>query len=303
MAIPLAQCETWTNQGATTTAEATHVSIRHALTVANSSSVSAHDIDIFLQGSYRNVTNIYSDSDVDVVVLLNETYTRDVSRLAAWEQQAEQNDYSPATYPWATFKQDVVTSLRRYYGQGQVIEGNKAVNVLGGNGRLAADVVPAIEHKLYTAYGTTIATPTNSVDGVSFRDRAGRLIVNYPKQHIANGEAKNAAGRTYGHYKPTVRMFKNARRYLVEKGRLPDGLAPSYFVECLLYNVPDNLFAADRTTAMQGILQWLLQSNKAGCWCQNEQVPLFGLTPEQWRLPSADQMITAMAVMWIEWPI
>jgi hypothetical protein len=127
--IPQAQCETWANQGATTAAEATHTSIRHALTGATTSAVSGRSLEIFLQGSYRNVTNIYADSDVDVVVLLNETYTRDPSHLSGREQQFERHAFErwPATYPWATFKQDVLTSLRRHYGYAQVVEGNKAI--------------------------------------------------------------------------------------------------------------------------------------------------------------------------------
>jgi len=109
----------------------------------------------------------------------------------------------------------------------------------------------------------------------------------------ATAQTKNGTGRTYGHYKPIVRMFKNARRYLVEKGRLANGLAPSYFIECLLYNVPDHLFTADRQAAMRGILEWLLASNKNGFGCQNGQVPLFGPTPEQWNPVLADQLINA----------
>ena len=31
-------------------------------------SSAGHDYEIFLQGSYRNVTNIYGDSDIDVVL-------------------------------------------------------------------------------------------------------------------------------------------------------------------------------------------------------------------------------------------
>jgi hypothetical protein len=33
-------------------------------------------------------------------------------------------------------------------------------------------------------------------------------------------------------------MFKAARNHLVENDAIGDGIAPSYFIECLLYNVP-----------------------------------------------------------------
>src|SRR5690349_6042638 len=106
MAIPRAQLETWANQGAVVAAQATHVSIRHALTAVGTSAVGHRDLNIFLQGSYRNVTNVYADSDVDVVVLLNETFTSDTTRLSPRERQA-QAEYAarhPAEYEWAEFK-------------------------------------------------------------------------------------------------------------------------------------------------------------------------------------------------------
>ncbi len=163
--------------------------------------------------------------------------------------------------------------------------------------------MPAIEHLLYTSYGVTLAVPRTHVDGITFWDRAGNQVVNFPKQHIDNGQAKNALGRANGNYKPTVRMFKNARRYLVERGRLGEVVAPSYFVECLLYNVPDALFVADRQVAMRGILQWLNNANKLLFWCQNGQVLLFGLTATQWPMPNADALIAAITTMWNDWPI
>src|SRR5262252_5384975 len=152
MAIPTSQLETWSNQGATVTAEATHTSVRYALETANTSLVRGRNIQIFLQGSYRNVTNIYSDSDVDIVVQWSETFTYDLARLAEparGMKQRELDNLGPAAYPWDNFRRDVVESLRRHYGAANVLEGNKALKLSPSSGRLAADVVPAIAHKLY----------------------------------------------------------------------------------------------------------------------------------------------------------
>jgi len=306
MVIPRAQLETWAHQGATTTAVATHESIRYALETANTSGVKGRNFEIFLQGSYRNATNIYADSDVDVVVLSHEAFSRDPSRLTGVQRAMEDRDWAllpMATYTWSDFRRDVLASLRAHYGAAGVHEGNKAIKVDGGNGRLTADVVPSIDHRLYTSYGLTLAVPRNHVDGITFWDRAGNQVVNFPKQHIDNGQAKNDLRRTNGNYKPTVRMFKNARRYLVERGNLGQGVAPSYFVECLLYNVPDALFVADQQVAMRGILQWLNNANKLLFLCQNGQVLLFGLGASQWTMPNADALIAAMTTMWNNWPL
>ena len=147
MPISEQQLQTWCNPGAGATAANTHLSIRYALETATTSLVRPRGIEVFLQGSYRNVTNIYSDSDIDIVVLLTETYTRDTSRLAHYQQQAEYGNTQAhhAQYPFHQFKPDVVQSLRLYYGAGFVTPGSKAIRVHGVNGLLRADVIPAVE--------------------------------------------------------------------------------------------------------------------------------------------------------------
>ena len=102
------------------------------------------------------------------------------------------------------------------------------------------------------------------VEGIAFWDLASNMIVNFPKQHIQNGQDKNSAFRTSGEYKATVRMFKNARTYLANRGRLNSDVAPSYFVECFLFNAPDHLFSANRQQTMQGILAWMSRPEELG---------------------------------------
>jgi hypothetical protein len=81
MAIPESQLETWCNQGATVTSSAAYTSIKAALGDPKSK-VRDLNTEIYLQGSYGNTTNIYADSDVDVVVQFNSVYSWDVSSLA-----------------------------------------------------------------------------------------------------------------------------------------------------------------------------------------------------------------------------
>jgi hypothetical protein len=53
----------------------------------------------------------------------------------------------------------------------------------------------------------------------------------------ATDKHRNARER----YKSTVRMFKNARNEMDERGIFDKGDAPSYFIECLLWNVPNSV--------------------------------------------------------------
>ena len=110
-----------------------------------------------------------------------------------------------------------------------------------------------------------------------FQDRiTKRWIDNFPKAHVVNSEDKDTFDRTYHSYKPTVRMFKNARTFLIDKGDISDGLAPSYFIEGLLYNVPDIEFGDFHALPFGKCLKWLNRANFDGFSCQNELVRLFG---------------------------
>jgi hypothetical protein len=303
MPIPQSQLDTWCNQGATVSAQASYASIQAALGHADSS-IRYRDYEIYLQGSYRNDTNIYADSDVDIVVQLNETYINDTSRLNEYQKRLVEQGTTQATYTWSHFRTDVLSSLARYHGALKIIDDNKCINFVPGAGRLNADVIPVIKYNLYVAHGTTLATQqVNVIEGVKFWDKTWNPIVNFPKRHIVNGQSKNNALQTGGHYKPIVRMFKNARTYLVGRNRIADSLAPSYFVECMLYNVPDNLFVANRSQAMHDILDWLRLADMTSFMSQNNVVRLFGPTAEQWSEPKARVLLGAWIALWNDWPI
>lgn len=299
MAIPEAQLQIWSNPGAAVIAQQTYASVQTALD-APTSSVRDKNKDVFLQGSYRNNTNIYGDSDVDIVVKYNDTWGRDLSLLPQQQAELYLRAHEIAEYSWTHFRADVLASLRAYYGVGVITEGNKSINIAGAPGRLPADVVPAITYKRFNYFIT--GHLQDYAEGIRFHDRRdGREIINYPKQHIQNGQEKNSGPRTGGQYKPTVRMFKNARSRLIDDGAITREIAPSYFVECLLYNVPDVLFGPGRQATMQGILQWLLGAPLPPMVCQNGIVPLFGPTPEQWSIPNATAFIGALVHMWNGW--
>jgi hypothetical protein len=296
MPISEAQLQTWSGHGATAGAKATHESVRTALEGATR--LNGRSVEIYLQGSYRNDTNVRGDSDVDIVVQLNSTVGHDISRLSPQELGAFSTSYSDADYLWNHFRDDVLLILRNYYGNDAVTAGNKCLTVAAGGGRLHADVVPAIEYRVYSSF---IRPGLESyASGIRFHEQpSGRTIINYPKLHYEAGVAKNGAAG--GYYKPAVRLFKNTRTVCVEQGLLADGVAPSYFLECLLHTVPTNLFQASLQDTYADVVNYLHGSSFAGFTCQNGQTPLFGPTPEQWGEGRARQLIGALAQLWNNW--
>ena len=123
-----------------------------------------------------------------------------------------------------------------------------------------------------------------------------RWVVSDPQQHHARGSKKEKAANN--RFKRTIRMFKAARNRLVDKGALTKDDAPSYFIECLLYNVPDHLFEDKLAPTYTGILDWLKTAKLNDFECQNGQVPLFGPGREQWSVKKARAFVRAMQELW-----
>ena len=298
MPIPESQLETWCNPGASTTSAQAYASIKAALAHTNSG-LSYPNPEIYLQGSYGNETNIYAESDVDVVVQHSHSWRRDLSRLPLNQQTVYNNQVCIANYGVAEHRAEILRALQRYFGAAAVIPGTKAIKVTTPNGRVV-DVIPALEHRNYLR--CVGPYDESYIEGISFDDSMGRTVVNFPKQHITNGEAKNAAGRTDGKYKQTIRMFKNARSCAVDRGLLGTDVAPSYFVECLLYNVPDIMFVAGRQRTFEDVWNYFWQQLPVGtAVCQNDQLVLFGTSPEQWSTQHAVHFLNALKELWNTW--
>ena len=74
--------------------------------------------------------------------------------------------------------------------------------------------------------------------------------------------------------------------------------APSYFIECLLYNVPNHLFKRIRAATYTSILAWLVTAKLNGLKCHNGKVPLFGKGREQWTVDRTRALAKGLQELW-----
>jgi hypothetical protein len=288
MPIPESQLETWSKRGAVETAERTHKSIRAALEAYTWPS--GVQYEVYLQGSYKNHTNIRGDSDVDVVVQLNSTFLENLP-----VNLKRQFRFRDASYGWEEFRSDVLKTPRRSPFRSLKPKERKSLKVQ--TSYLPADVVVSLQ---YRKYPDRPRSEDDFIEGMAFWvPSESRWVINYPKLHYQNGVKKNQD--TNEQYKPTVRMFKNARTYLVDRGVIPADLAPSYFLECLLYNVPDDKFGTNLQSTFREVITWLLKADFSRFVCQNRQLLLFGSSPEQWSKDRAYRFLKAMVELWNDW--
>lgn len=197
--------------------------------IRGSSLLYGKNVKVFRQGSYENRTNVKQDSDVDIVVCLYDTIFTD----GLTEEDKLKMGMTVARYSYPQFKRDVEQILRAEFGS-SVKRNNKCLYVEGNQYRVSADVVPCLEHRRYN----------NSKEyydsGIEFITEKGEHIVNWPQQHYKNGVEKNR--ETNQAYKSIVRILKNAKNDMVEKSIIYDDAMPSFLLECLVWNVPNENF-------------------------------------------------------------
>jgi hypothetical protein len=298
LTIPEGQLATWARYVDAPQSRQTADIIRNELRQVGTS-VTTTSYEVYLQGSYRNHTNIFRDSDVDLVVELEQTFYSDVSLLTPDEQQLRERSYPPATLTLQDFRNQVLRQLRRRFGD-LVEDGNKAIKVGGLGERLNADVLVCAEHRDWKYFYGTRDDQHSFVPGVVFwTQRENREVVNYPKVHYENGVAKQQSSRDW--FKPTVRMVKNARRLMYDRGTLPRGTAPSYFIQCFLFNVPDGQFGNTQQQNYRDVLAWLEAADLTKFVCQHGQYALFGSSPEQWDIDQARLLIRGLRHLWDNW--
>lgn len=297
MPIPIDQLDTWSHQGVIKGSSSTYQSIKDALNRADTA-YADKDFSVFLQGSYGNDTNIYAESDVDVVICLNECFRSDISELKGPEKDAWYAAYSNAKYNSSNFSKDVLSVLRDEFGD-NVRAGHKAI-IIPSNGKIRnADVITAIQYRRY--YKFNAVDDQTYEEGICFYTSKGIEIANYPKQHRENLTNKHQNSSNWS--KPMIRIMKNLRTKLVEDKLLDDGLAPSYFIEGLMFNVPSDKFHTNYEICFVNAINWLrLEADKSKLVCANGQYYLLhDDSPNCWPAANCDAFLDAAVELWKTW--
>lgn len=264
MAISENQLETWSHPGAQEQSKNTYASIK-AVLEDPAAPYSVRGFDTFLQGSYGNNTNIRTDSDVDIVMRLHSINYYDISKLNEDDTDRFKQQKGHTDYSHQIFKEEVLGWLTKKFGSG-VKAGKKAIFIPGNNSRRDADVLVCTKHITYLSYPSTYGA--KSWEGICFWDAEDNQIVNYPKQHLANCKTKNQ--NTSTRFKSNVRVMKNIRRAMVAAGYLGDGVAPSYFIEGMLWSIPNENFTSTYRQTFINCINWLDNCDPTKLSCAND---------------------------------
>ena len=202
--------------------------LSYAIAMRNKSS--SERVHIFIQGSYANNTCVRNESDVDIAVVREDLF-----------EYAFGANFSSSTAEKASeakaLKDAVERVLKKRFTY-QVHRGNKSIKVDGNTYRKQADTVPCLS--LHYFNKSHLNDYLTYQDGIVIFADDGSVIRNFPKQHIANGKAKNV--RTNYYYKKMVRIMKKMRHLMGNCGYSSADGVSSFGLESLLWNIPDSYF-------------------------------------------------------------
>lgn len=172
-----------------------------------------------LQGSYKNSTYLHDMNDVDIVAVSKSLTSRQFGSVGSGRGSVTWDEIFGRIENKLNGHRDF---KNRWIRDDKCIKIKMDVNI---------DVVPAVK----------IHSPTDDPISIySFKERSERQ--NWPRSHYSNGARKSE--ETNGNFKQNVRLFKQWA-----KANFGDRkVAPSYYIECLLYHLPSHVFTGTLAT-------------------------------------------------------
>jgi hypothetical protein len=257
--------------------ERAELAVRKAIQA--STKLSAMDIEVFAQGSYQNGTNVRMDSDVDICVLYKAAFFNDYQFAPTLSNGVL--GYVDSQYKYPEFKNDIGVALLDYFGKQFVTRGKKAFDIHANTYRIDADVVPCMEHRLFTGD----VNRCSWLSGTELHPDNGGKIINWPRQNLANGISKNA--NTNKQFRTVTRVLKRLRYDLMEENDAVAEKIPSYLIECLVWNVPDASLTAGTLyeNVRQAIIDlWNGTATDAACndWLEVNQRKFLFRSSQPW---------------------
>jgi len=80
------------------------------------------------------------------------------------------------------------------------------------------------------------------------------------------------------------------------------GLAPSYYLEGLLYNVPNDKFGTSYADSFVNAVNWIRGADRSQFVCANEQYYLLRDEPNvTWSAAKCESFLAAAVNLWNQW--
>jgi hypothetical protein len=259
---------------------------------------SANDVNIYMQGSYATETNIAFQSKIEVAVEVKKTNEFDPSKMKAKDFEIFDNFYITYNYEFDVkkFRENLISAIeaeiKHKVKKGEV---NFLVKAFGSL-QHDIDIYPCFSYKYFGADGSKIDCK------LVYNTEIDENYLMFINLHSQNAVLKNKL--TDGRYKEIVRMIKT----VVSISKREDHYiryTRGYFIECLLYNVPNEMYmTADNEilSAFLKVLNWLNFADFDDFICQNGIWSLWGGADGFWDEEAAKMFISELIAYFNAFP-
>ncbi len=245
------------------------------------------DVEIYLQGSYPN--NVYVTSGTKLEVIFELKKLKKGSLLEVTKVNKNRDLKVNFDYSLKDFKNDLFFAFLDEFPSQEILKTNRALELVKNrNNPLTVDILPAFSY-----YTFDEKSKKQKPALIVYEAITNKYVLSYPKLHSLNIEEKDK--NTNGAFRKMDRSFRRFTNYLVANEILPVGFAPGYFIDCLLSNVPNNLFKGTLNEMWIKILNFLSLSNLKPFLCVHKQFEMFNNSFDGWTINEATYYIETLS--------
>jgi len=256
------------------------------------------DVTIYLQGSYACKTNTKFQSKIEVIVEINKTNEYDYDTMKFEDLKFRDNFFVDFNHYFdvSRFKQVLAEELRKLLGIKPILGTTTILIPAFGTMQHAVDVFPCFKYKYFYPDGGSIRCK------LVHDQKLDEHFLMFTNLHTNNGNLKDSM--TKGNFKRMVRLMKNLVAISAREDRNLR-LVRGYYIECLLYNVPNEMYFAKDDKLLNvflKVINWLNFARIDDFVCQNQVWSLWGDADGFWDKHSARQFINDVIEFYEEFP-
>lgn len=257
-----------------------------------------NDVVIYLQGCYACKTNTRFQSKIEVIVELSKTREYDYETMQPQDMKMRDNFFIDFDHYFDVkrFKDvlsDEIEKLLKIK-----VRKNLTTILIPTFGKMqhSIDVFPCFKYKFFRPEGGSIRAK------LVYDQKLEEHFLMFTNLHTVNGDLKDSM--TQGTFKRMVRLVKTLAAISAREDNIIHTVR-GYYIECLLYNVPNEMYYTRDGKLMSvflKVINWLNFANLDDFVCQNQIWSLWGNADGFWYQSAARQFINDLIEFYEAFP-
>ena len=256
------------------------------------------DVVIYLQGCYASKTNTSFQAKLEVIVEITKTREYDYDNLVRGDVKMRDDFFVDFEHYFDVkhFKDVLADEIGKLLNTKLRMTPTTILVPAFGKLQHSIDIFPCFKYKFFRPEGGSIRSK------LVYDQNLDEHFLMFTNLHAVNGELKDSM--TKGNFKRMVRFLKNLVAISARENNLIHPVR-GYYIECLLYNVPNEMyFTTDGklSSIFLKIINWLNFANLDEFVCQNQIWTLWGNADGFWDQGSARQFINDVIEFYESFP-